>query len=229
MFIIGAFLLTGKRGPFCFMIVSLVISEICFEKNLNSKISKILKIIFAIICSLPIIVIILHNQENTRNVLVRFNEMLTTSGGDISNGRFVLWIYAWKLFKRFPFWGVGWRHFHLLAQTNIGENIQVHNVYLQILCETGMLGFVLYIIMLVVLLKQTIKTCKNLQMVKKGIFSIEYLKLSFCLQMYIILYALTGNTLYDYCAEMMYFLAIAIYCAVSYKETYLLENELRRN
>lgn len=75
--------------------------------------------------------------------------LLNRSGlvnNDISSGRMTLWIIALELFVQYPFLGIGWGMFSEYVPDNvqlglINEIHNVHNCYLQVLCETGIVGF----------------------------------------------------------------------------------------
>lgn len=59
--------------------------------------------------------------------------------GDVSSGRIELWKEAWDYFLDNPLFGIGWHRF-ITITPNAHE---VHNTYLQWLCETGIVGFLL--------------------------------------------------------------------------------------
>ena len=76
--------------------------------------------------------------------LGRYASLLTAlfsgkSAGDFSNGRIALWKEAWGYFLENPLFGIGWHRF-ITITPNAHE---VHNTYLQWLCETGIVGFLL--------------------------------------------------------------------------------------
>ncbi len=67
---------------------------------------------------------------------------------DVSSGRLELWKRAAKLFRDSPVTGIGWGRFsdHVTDTYNEyldGPLTDVHNNYLQLLCETGVMGFIL--------------------------------------------------------------------------------------
>lgn len=72
----------------------------------------------------------------------------TGANRDISSGRMLFWGIALNLFLHYPILGIGWGNFaeHIPASSqSIGiEKHNVHNCYLQVLCETGIVGFILF-------------------------------------------------------------------------------------
>ena len=70
-----------------------------------------------------------------------FTEITTKSAtqSEMSGGRTTLWATAWELFREHPLLGIGWEQF--ITRNPYAH--EVHNSYLQFLCETGVVGFVL--------------------------------------------------------------------------------------
>ena len=93
-----------------------------------------------------------------------FDEMEDLEEVDISSGRTELWGIAFDLFKEHPVTGIGWSGFakHVPAEFNEahanGGNkavLNVHNTYLQFLCETGIVGTLLILTPLIYIFAQT--------------------------------------------------------------------------
>lgn len=89
----------------------------------------------------------------SRGMLDRYIETfanLTQNGSagvaSASNGRLILWNNAFQLFKQSPVFGIGWRQFSEQNNVLYMEGNNVHNDYLQWLCETGIVGFLLIFI-----------------------------------------------------------------------------------
>lgn len=199
--------LTGKRSSLLFLIASLLYTLLVAVPR-SKKVKRILKILlgtvfFAIILfiALPKIVDI----STSRNAIVRIVEY-NSSDADISNGRFRLWANAWIAFQQHPFFGNGWS-WHFL---NYGAG--VHNTYLQLLCECGIIGgsFVICTMFYFFL-------CCHRNM-RKAIKSENPDKIAigkFCMfsQTYILLYCMTGNPLYNYSFLLWYILSISLVTA----------------
>ena len=83
------------------------------------------------------------------------------------------------------------------AARNTGlSHSTAHNVYIQVLCEMGIIGFVLYTGAIILLLKYTIKALKYFSKTQEYQYKYAAM-LSFCFQIFYLLYSLSGNCLYD--------------------------------
>lgn len=66
-----------------------------------------------------------------------------------SDGRFALWSAAWELWKSSPIFGIGMGQFVESAAAFIDRasvGVIAHNTYLSMLAETGLIGFVLFML-----------------------------------------------------------------------------------
>lgn len=95
----------------------------------------------------------------------------------LGNGRIALWKLAIKGFLDEPILGNGWRSFKDIApESGNTHATNAHNVYLQLLCETGVVGFCIagtvFVWILVLVLKKTSKTTdqKNCKYYLLGIY-----------------------------------------------------------
>lgn len=120
------------------------------KKDFTKKIRLLLKIIFIAFIAVIICLYIGLLERFVNTFTLIFSEKATHN--ELSNGRIALWGIAWSLFKEKPFWGIGWEQF---MNFNYYEH-DVHNSYLQFLCETGFIGFILLFIPIVILLVQGI-------------------------------------------------------------------------
>lgn len=207
-----AVLLTGKRGPLIFMILAYILANIILSGSFNKVIKSISKYaICVLIAIVGLFGYVTIYGSTSRNSIVRLIELFNDSGSgqDVSNGRFELWGLALKLFSSSPIFGVGWRRYHELALVYLHEDIETHNVYLQLLAECGILGLVVYLIPVLSGLFFTISYLKRMRAYRRGSIY-QLMKLSLAVQLFLFFYAFTGNTLYDYCAQICYYFAFAI-------------------
>lgn len=183
-------LLIGKRGHFLFLIAALFIAYFIYEKMSIKKIMNIVKyILFLIILVILAIIFI----PGTSNMIER---ILNTSGGDISTGRFELYEMAWSLFANNSYKPIGWGQF---AKSTNYFFAGVHNDYLQLLCETGILGLGLILFSNIYILVKTIGIVRknNEDAISFGIL---------IYQVFFLIYSFTGLPHYDTETYMVYFI-----------------------
>lgn len=146
-------------------------------------------------------------------LLERFTS--ATSGEDGNTmARFEFWKLAFRNFLEHPLIGIGWGgfpkeyHEHLYF-FNPAENnypyLHAHNVYVQLLCECGIIGTLLYLSTAVDWFIKTIRLFdKKLRRISS---EYEVVIFSVIMQTFFYMYCLTGNCLYD---RMFSFYVIAI-------------------
>jgi O-antigen ligase len=135
--IITALLLTGKRGLLLSNIVAMIGTILVYAKVHKKRIMKgLLKSIMAITFLILIIIIVIPEDATP------FMRFVVKDEGDITSGRIILYIVAIELFKQKPI--LGWESgcFSYL------NGIDTHNVYLQLLCENGVLGALFFVTIL---------------------------------------------------------------------------------
>lgn len=231
LFMFFAYLLTGKRGPLVFLLLAIFLVSLLSSKNIKQVIKRFWKsIILFLSAGIALVSFIFINGSNSRNTIVRFIELFNSSGlngDDASNGRFELWGFAINLFLKKPITGIGWRKYHEYALAYLSEDIEAHNVYLQLLAELGIIGFFLYVSVILYGMYFTYKLMKQAQ--KYHITScFRLMKLSLMIQLFMFLYANTGNTLYDYCAHICYYFAFSLCIYVKHNINFNLKEQLQQ-
>lgn len=122
--------------------------------GLREKKRQILILLFVIMVCAAGGLVLLRMGYLSRYVTFFTQMNQKVSGGnsqvEVSSGRFKLWGRAWNLFCENPIFGIGWGNFRLhLTDTynpfNDGQLSNAHNNYLQMLCETGIVGFLLFV------------------------------------------------------------------------------------
>lgn len=215
-----AVIFTGKRGPILFFIIALIYCNLIPARG-----AKRFKRFWSIFIGASIIVILFLTFEDALADIPIFGEVLNTingiaSGEDVTSGRTRLYAWALKLFLAHPIKGVGWGYFR---RTVVGEitrhtTLDVHNVYLQLLCETGIPGFAVFISIFISNWVATKKAyCSCFVNKNSTLFSWRpVLLFSFVFQTYFLLYSLTGNPLYDQFYQIIYLFCCSITVAYKY-------------
>lgn len=213
-----AFLLTGKRGPLLFMLFAFILTSVLISGSFDKLFRLVWKYILAgIVVAIGLVIYVSKKSDTSRNSIVRFMEMFSGTGGsgdDVSNGRFELWSLALRLFRSNPIWGIGWRRYHEIAFAVLHEDKEAHNAYLQVLAECGIIGFVLYIVPVIAGLVFTFLFLKRMY-ARRNSSAYRLMKLSMALQLFFLVYSMTGNPPYDYCASICYYFiyALCLYAA----------------
>ena len=203
-----ALLLTGKRAHTLFVIITCITIYIFHCRERIS--SKFIKLFVIIILGIVGIMCLSTVMPQILNVMTRFET--TIAKGEMLSGREPFYELAWKLWEKDKFFGLGWGAFSYYFQIYLYgpeftyDYLDAHNVYLQILCECGIIGFIFFIsIAIYVFLNcwSCVKKIKRNEMY-------FYLLFSFGFQMFFLLYCFSGNPLYDIQCYSIYFLAIGI-------------------
>lgn len=195
-------MLSAKRGHLVFGALSLLIVAY-YSSNRGKRIRNIL------IAGVFMFIIFLIAYSLVPAVSYFFDR-ISDAGGDITNGRLTLYIEALEQFERYPIFGIGWEQFRY----SYTRYTDVHNIYLQLLCETGIVGAGVFIAAFITMIMYTIKKINILALYNITSQSKYLLLFSLFCQFFFLLYGFTGNPLYDYYILAVYFLgsAIAIRC-----------------
>jgi len=220
VFMIIAVLFTSKRGPILFFIIALI-----FCYLMPSRGAKKHNRIWGVFIGISAIIIMFFTFEDVLADIPIFREVINTingisSGEDVTSGRTKLYAWAFQLFLNNPIRGIGWGYFRrtVVGEITIRTTLDVHNVYLQLLCETGIIGFVVFVSLFIwswVTTKNAYCSCIA-QNDKRVLRWRPALLFSFAFQTYFILYCLTGNPLYDQFYQIIYMFCCSITVAYRY-------------
>lgn len=213
LLVMAALILTTKRAHFLFGLIATLWGYIIY--NPKKRKENVVKTILIGIAIVAVFVVLANFVPFVNNLYERF----TTAGEDSeSMSRFTFWKLAFSNFLQSPLFGIGWGgyqfeyHEHLYVKNLYGVDypyLQAHNVYIQLLCECGILGTLLFLGCAGYAYKKTTNlfTNKLLKYTKDYEISV----FSIILQTFFFLYCLTGNCLYD---MMFAFYTIAVGFAI---------------
>ncbi len=154
--LIFSVLLTGERASFLFLLEFLILY---FVFLFRKKISVLLKIFVPALVSLALLINlpgIKDRYSDLYNILTNFEQ--SSYGKLYSSG-----IQVWKLN---PINGVGFKNFRVNCDIQVVDksdnthplcSTHPHNLYLEILSETGIIGFLLFCFFILFLLKKILK------------------------------------------------------------------------
>lgn len=202
-----ALLITGKRAHLFFAIAAFVATYYVF--NVQKKWKRITKIIFAGIAAFIALFVI---AQFVPEVLTPFMRLISgIEEGNLSNGRDAMQVIALAGFISSPIAGNGWDWFPY-HNTLFGGGDFAHNVYKQLLCDTGIIGTALFVSLFAVCLFRAFTLLKNakLERVELTKEQIMFLCIAVYNQVFFLLYCTSGNPLYDTNCYLTYFCSIAI-------------------
>ncbi len=186
-----ALVLTTKRAHLTFGIIGSA-SMVVLARNKNRGFRFLVLLIIAFI-ALSVFQNIALQDSRLAIVIERFQQDDGDTAG-FTSGRIFLWNYALQLWGQSPLFGNGWGSFFYLWY-NGDTSVGAHNIYLQLLAETGLLGLITYFALLVDYLLMAKEAIKREQKIPATIycpfvFSIGYM-------VFMLFDGLVGNGLYD--------------------------------
>ncbi|MGN0591685.1 MAG: O-antigen ligase family protein [Ruminococcus sp.] len=209
-----ALLLTGKRGPLLFAVGAMVVVFYLYKSDKPK--GRLLKIFCLGAAALVAVLVASIWMPSILNSLNRF--ISSSESGDVTAGRGPLFALAISLFKQKPLFGWGWGSYQYLYYQYLGKNQYVfqyrhaHNIYLQLLCEVGIIGFTAFCIFFVWQLYRVLKLYRDYRKGKILLPSSARSVLPFAVysQLFFLMYGMTGNPLYDVIVLFPYLLSCII-------------------
>lgn len=215
-------ILTGKRGALIFSVFAMLVSYIICKRGAFGN--KLITVLF-ILSSISLVIYILSFYiEGIASAFERITAMFAAENeiSDVSNGRFKLYAIAWNFFKESPILGIGWREFSKEVVNFYNQDSvlrDAHNVFLQLLCETGIIGFSVFITMFISAITQTIQlaaqSAKNLLCLSDKTKTV--LIFSLCYQVFFLAYCITGNPLYDLETVYVYIISVGFSSGIYFR------------
>lgn len=164
--ILTSLLLLGRKGELVCMVLAFVLIRMINIFSKKGKIKKSNLIVFSLILIMIgiaffVLVPFFLNAGFMDRYISFFNNL--KNGQDVTSGRIRLWKWGWELFVQHPVFGGGLDSYgkYIPESARItGAGTQVlspHIVYLHILCEYGIVGFILLVIPMGYILKKTLK------------------------------------------------------------------------
>ncbi|MCI8744013.1 MAG: O-antigen ligase family protein [Lachnospiraceae bacterium] len=217
LFVLLALVLTSKRAHILFGMISCFV--IYYVYHSDQKVRRWFYIIGAGLGLGLLVIALLPFVPAISRMIHRF---IYADGGEITNGRIWFWEFALEKFLESPIVGIGWGGFKHAYYQRIGTYsstsifVDTHNVYLQILCEQGLIGFLLFISGIMAVFMKTwnlLKSSRRKKMPHIDITAQKFLSVSLGIQAFFIMYCFTGNCLYD----CEFFFVYIICCALPYE------------
>lgn len=210
VFLFSALLLTGKRAHLLFSVAAVAaVFLLANLRQLRQSIRRFWWILPVCIAGIALCSVFIPSLS------AAFVRMF--SGSDITNGRLPLYRLALEKFYEHPLFGIGWGEYkYQYALSGISGTqpiMETHNVYLQVLCESGIIGFLLFAVSFLAVF---VKALRSIVCREENLSS--ELLISMGIQVFFFLYCLTGNPLYDIPMLYPFVLACAASCGQENRE-----------
>ena len=202
LFLFPLFLTGTKSITLCMGIVLMLMVISRYASKKEWKKLGIIVLCGALGVGIILIYILTHLNDP---IFYRFSLFFTNlaAGKSVGAGRGDLRNAAWQLWKEHKIFGVGWYQFNQYTVSRFGFS-RTHSVnldYLQFLCETGLIGFVLMISPIIYSLWQTIICWKRILKDNTSTYENWIVLFAIFVQLFIVLYAFFEVPFYN----IMYF------------------------
>lgn len=201
---VASLLLTQKRSVIVVLFLLLILMTVALKNN-RTAVKRGCKLILTLI----IIAILLASISLDFSTV--FNRFTVGQGLNLS-GRDELWAYAKDMFLDRPLFGYGVGSYNIYCN-NMGYfsgALHAHNIYIQMLAETGIVGFMLFMAAFLTTLMETVKIMRNtMKLTDKSELKVASL-FSLYMQLFFLLYGFSGNPLYNFTQLFVYFIAVSI-------------------
>ena len=209
-----ALLLSGKRAVLLFVPAGAAAAYLLYHSDQPKKAA--VTTVFSVLIIFIGYIISIHFIPQLKLVIKRFVGLYLH--GRFTNGRIDLYRMAVPMFLKQPLTGIGWDAFKYYHLEQIGKLKNVHNVYLQLLTENGIILSLPFFALLFSSYVRTVRAMITLRRDRKSVCDPDMdlgLALSIGMQTFFLLYCITGNPLYD--PQMLY----PYMCCLSIGEFYM--------
>ncbi len=203
-------LLTGKKGILFISIFSFIIVILMLYANRKQWIRAISLVV--IISAVAIVLYFYIRSNQDMEIFRRLNTFFDNyqAGENFDSNRSFVWGYALSAWQDNLLFGIGWRNFRFITTAIYGSAHEVNCDYLQLLCETGIVGLTLTLIPMIVFLKRTLLVMK---IVISDKFKLDEQWCIICaafIQFFFVVYAMFEIPFYDVTFYTLYIISCII-------------------
>lgn len=208
-------LLQGKRTHVVLFVALLLVSYIMMEnptKRVKNSIIIGVTMLGAWYLMLPVLPILSNMGGVFGRIFSTINIYVEQGFAGVveTSGRNYLYETALQLYRKNPVFGNGWGQFQVYLGQFYESVTAVHNVYIQLLCEVGIIGLGCFLIGQINMLARLFK-CRNLLLSDSAPIGLKRAwKIAFFGQAFFTLYCFTGNPLYNLDYLIFYLLSIVL-------------------
>lgn len=168
LFILIAMVAEGRRGEIIALVLAMVVLLLLSKdvSDFGGKACLLVGLLIVFTSSFNLILDILKKSNFFYRYALSLEGIL--AGDDITSGRIELWLTAINLFIKHPFLGIGFGGYAYNVTSSFkaihGQDVMdVHNCFLQFLCEIGIIGTVIIVTPMIIVFMRNYRTIKTLQ------------------------------------------------------------------
>lgn len=148
-------LLSGSRGGLVGLVVAVGVYYLLYSRHALPKSLMNLAMVYAAALFVMVLIFLTLPETTANGLMLKLSgKFVDVTETDYSSGRLETWMLAFQLFLNSPLVGTGWRTFVPL----IGWNS--HSDYILYLVTTGVIGFYLFILIYVRIIKSALQLRK---------------------------------------------------------------------
>lgn len=195
-------LMTGKRGPLVFCVAAIFVAYLVY--NSDKAISRWMRVVGI---TLFLLIVWIIGSSMFPQLFPSIGRLIDTDSIDVV--RLALYNQAINVFRNHTLVGIGWDAFRYNYLT-FGNALNVHNIYIQLLCECGIIGAIPFFGYFLLNIRSAIKKLRKKRSGKEHDHYDELvLTISVLYQVFFLMYGLTGNPLYDAPTLLVYVICCA--------------------
>lgn len=208
IFLLGALVISGKRATLIFFVIACFITQFLRSDD-KIKVIKYLYIglvgIFVMWITFPL----WSKISFMRRIAELIGYIVTNDMSGITNGRIAIYNYAIQLWNQHKLIGIGWGNFkYSTMSTSWFYRFDVHNCYLQLLCENGILGSIPGYLLICIFLCNSIRCAIKLKRTNSYYYRLSILMVY--IQIFFTFYCITEPIFFEYPDYIIYFVSVNI-------------------
>lgn len=152
---------SGSRKALIILLISSSMIFLLKPQKINNILKKVVTL-FMIICALLLIINVASEVQFLNGISNRMHELLEfVQSKNTDYSRYKMLKYGWNYFLEHPILGAGSGNSHIVTLEAIGKKTYLHNNYIEMLVNGGVIGFFIYYMMYVYIIKSLIPFCKK--------------------------------------------------------------------
>lgn len=202
-----------SRRAFLVLVIGIILSYIIYIIGIRSGNKKLIRILTGVLVAIFVTEVV-SNSSLFMNISDRFSELTGQGRENLVRMRFIN--YGIQSFLENPVLGIGSGNSYIVTLQAAGRSTYLHNNYIELLVNLGVVGFFLYYFLYAILLKGLIKLWK-------------------CdLESRVLIVILVGQLVSDiaitsYSSKFTYIIFGLAYALIKQKKKYLVENQKKFN